>query len=376
MRISKRLKIICIILTIVVAINIPVSIQLMASDIEWSYDSQNKTLYISGTGKMDDYEDEFSMPWIDYISEIQKVVLDDNITYIGDYSFCGAKQLLDINMPKSLTGLGDFALASCPKVKKLTLNSQVTEIPDVSFAYDGIAKKSDFVIYTELGSYALQVAVDSSLNYECEYIKSSTQYPVNFTVDNMVAYYPYYAKSDGTFAFYSSGIRNTYGYVYDENLKCLAYNEDNGSDMNFRMEVELEKGNLYYLAVKVHGYKYSNGITVGVEPVSFTATGSVRAMLNTDGEPSNIGIPNATVDDIEIGSEFSFVVTSENATKTFVYNGQIKEITLSPDEENIVVFMVCDVNSDGFVNAKDYAIMKKNSSPYIDLFKNFINYSY
>lgn len=363
-------------MAIVVAVNIPVTLQLTASDINWNYDSQNKTLYITASGKMDDYADEFSMPWKEYISEIQKVVLDDNITYIGDYSFCGARQLSDINTPENLTGLGDFALASCPKLNQLTLNSQVTEIADVSFAYDGIAKKSDFVLYTELGSYALQVAVESSLNYQCEYIKSFKEYTVNFTVDNMAAYYPYYAKSDGTFAFYSSGIRNTYGYVYDKNLNCLAYNENNGSDMNFRMEVKLEKGNLYYLAVKVHGYKYAHGITVGVEPVSFTATGSVRAMLNINGEPSDIAIPNATVDNVETGTEFSFVVKPENATKTFVYNGQIKEVKLSPDDENIVVFMACDVNTDGYVNAKDYAIMKKTSSPYIDLFKNFINYSY
>lgn len=376
MKKRKKIKLLCVILAIFILINVPVSFHLMASDISWSYDNQTKTLFVNGSGKMEDYKDEFSMPWNQYISEVEKVVLDDNITYIGDYAFCGAKQLSDINTPESLTGLGEFVLASCPKINQLFLDSNVTEIADVSFAFDGIAKKSDFVLYTEFGSYPLQVAIDSSLNYECDYIKSSVEYPVNFTVSNMVAYFPYYAKSDGTFAFYSAGVRNTYGYVYDKDFNQLAYNEDNGSDMNFRMEVELEKGNLYYLAVKVHGYMFTNGITVGVEPISFTATGSVKAMLSKDGKPSNIAIPDATVDNLETGEEFSFVVTPENATKTFIYNGQIKEITLSPDEENIVIFMACDVNLDGYVNAKDYAIMKKTSSPYIELYKNFINYQY
>lgn len=373
MKPTKKFKILCMLLVATLAFT-TIQYSVLANQITWEYNSDSKTLFINGNGEMQDYENEVSMPWYDYLFEIETVVFDDNITYIGSYSLCAAKNLKQVTLPKSLTGIGEFVFASCPELKELTLSSEVDKIGDTSFAFDGTVKKSDFVLHTEIGSYALQTAIESDVNYDCDYVKSQTTYPVNFSVENMTAYFPYYAHSDGTFAFYSSGTRNTYGYVYDENLNELAYNEDNGSSMNFRMELELEKGNLYYLAVKVHSYRFTSGITVGIEPISFTATGSVKAMLNPQGEPSDITLSTATVDGIEVGELYSITVTKDDMVKTFEYNGMTQNITLSPDEETTVVFMACDMNNDGYVNAKDYAIMRKSNSPCLGIYKNFINY--
>ena len=40
-----------------------------------------------------------------------------------------------------------------------------------------------------------------------------------------------------------------------------------------------------------------------------------------------------------------------------------------------VTFLTVDVNSDGYVNAKDYSILKKNNSPYLQLYNKLISLS-
>ena len=135
-------------------------------DLDWHY--SNGTLYITGTGNMDDYSWN-GAPWYDIRNEIKAVVFEDGIVSIGSYAFfeCSnlvrivfvnslkvindnafmycynlpslilpdsveyigksiiyrCKQLTEIHLPSSLMGMGESFAGECPKLKTITIAS-------------------------------------------------------------------------------------------------------------------------------------------------------------------------------------------------------------------------------------------------------------
>ena len=61
---------------------------------------------------------------------------------------------------------------------------------------------------------------------------------------------------------------------------------------------------------------------------------------------------------------------------TFECDGKKKAVTVTPDNGDVleVVISMCDVNNDGIVNGKDFAIMRRSGSKYLDLFAAFADY--
>lgn len=124
--------------------------------ITWSYDEITKTLKLNGTGDMYNYEDYLGnkVPWAYY--EIEQVSVSDGITYIGDYAFYGCTQLTELDLPESVskigeaafmgTGLesvvlqikelGDHVFKDCHSLRSVTLLSGAERIGDGCFAGD------------------------------------------------------------------------------------------------------------------------------------------------------------------------------------------------------------------------------------------------
>lgn len=85
--------------------------------ITWSYDSG--VLTISGDGEMDDFPD--GTPWAAHKDEIEEVVLEGNISYIGAYAFKDCDGLLSVEFGDACYELGKEALASCDGLTSLWL---------------------------------------------------------------------------------------------------------------------------------------------------------------------------------------------------------------------------------------------------------------
>ena len=71
------------------------------------------TLTISGTGAMEDFEGFLAPPWMDHKQLVKKIVVEEGVTYLGDYAFYEFEALTDMNLPDSLTGTGDFVFEGC-----------------------------------------------------------------------------------------------------------------------------------------------------------------------------------------------------------------------------------------------------------------------
>ena len=89
-----------------------------------------KTLTISGTGNMEDYE-SFTKP---EFGNIKKVIIEDGVTSIGDYVFYYCTGLTEITIPNSVTSIGDYAFGYCGGLKAVTIPYSVTIISDWAFA--------------------------------------------------------------------------------------------------------------------------------------------------------------------------------------------------------------------------------------------------
>ena len=127
-------------------------------NLTWILDSEG-TLTISGAGAMFDFESNGNggatyayncfTPWQSLYNKIKKVVICDGVTSIGNYSFCGCRNLSDVSLPNTLTHIGRFAFMHCGSLKVFNMPNSVTSILDAVFYYSGIKKIkfSDNLVY-------------------------------------------------------------------------------------------------------------------------------------------------------------------------------------------------------------------------------------
>lgn len=92
-----------------------------AKSVTWSY--ADGTLTISGQGKMHDYKVDVGAkgPWETYINDIKKVVIEEGVTYIGEFAFFEHISLKEVELPQSLKEIGRAAFAHCVQLTHIDL---------------------------------------------------------------------------------------------------------------------------------------------------------------------------------------------------------------------------------------------------------------
>ena len=132
---------------------------------KWTLDSQG-TLTISGNGDTVDcyeFKEKMRQPWSAYDDQIRKVVIEEGITEIGNYSFMKCKNLESVQLPNSLKKIRiyafykceslkeikipdsvediyPYAFADCKKLKSVQLSKNLTELDDGAFQFTGLTK--------------------------------------------------------------------------------------------------------------------------------------------------------------------------------------------------------------------------------------------
>ena len=92
--------------------------------------------YVNSTNKVMHYE---YTPWYKSKEKLTKVTLEKGITSIGNYMFCGCKNITNtweelINNREELTNIGTYAFKECEKITgELSFPNKVTEIGDGTF---------------------------------------------------------------------------------------------------------------------------------------------------------------------------------------------------------------------------------------------------
>lgn len=108
-------------------------------NLTWELD-KNGTLYIRGTGKMDDYyHDEYSdyekkAPWDMHIQKITNLIIENGVTSIGNEAFEYYEKLTNIQIPDTVTSIGDWAFHGCTEINAITIPDSVTHIGIAAFS--------------------------------------------------------------------------------------------------------------------------------------------------------------------------------------------------------------------------------------------------
>ena len=104
-------------------------------DLSWKifYDG---ILIISGTGKIPDYSSSIDARFypVGLISAIKAVVIEDGITYVGDYAFAFCNNLTSVTIGNSVTAIGSRAFDYCQLLTEVTIGNSVTSIGESAFS--------------------------------------------------------------------------------------------------------------------------------------------------------------------------------------------------------------------------------------------------
>ncbi len=112
-------------------------------NLTWTYNSETKTLTISGTGTMPNYDDltvkgGMFAPWVKASSigdNLEKVEILDGVANIGENAFYYCGKLKSITIANSVTSIGSGAFYHCDSLMDITIPESVTFIGDNAFSY-------------------------------------------------------------------------------------------------------------------------------------------------------------------------------------------------------------------------------------------------
>ncbi|MBR5012264.1 MAG: leucine-rich repeat domain-containing protein, partial [Clostridia bacterium] len=100
----------------------------------WTFDDSTGTLYITGTGRVNNYINVGNTtPWLEYRDRITAVVIGDGITYVGNRAFRGLNCLVKATFGKDVTSFGYELFYNCNKLTKVEFNEGLTNIGALCF---------------------------------------------------------------------------------------------------------------------------------------------------------------------------------------------------------------------------------------------------
>ena len=102
------------------------------TNVQWSLDEKG-VLRLSGTGRMSDYPDKSSVPWVDVQGQIEQIKFDDEIISVGRYAFADCPNLTKVTLPSALQTIGKSAFNRCPKLISITIPDGIGVIGEYAF---------------------------------------------------------------------------------------------------------------------------------------------------------------------------------------------------------------------------------------------------
>ena len=90
----------------------------------WKYYFDTNTLNISGTGDMDN----FKIPWADFKTRIETIIIENGVTSIGTAVFSECKNLRKVSIPRSVININEAAFKRCQSLTTINLPISITNI--------------------------------------------------------------------------------------------------------------------------------------------------------------------------------------------------------------------------------------------------------
>ena len=145
----------------------------------WGYDPATSTLHIFGSGATADYMSSEETPWHLLETEVKHIVIDEGITYLGDFSFRGMTSLTDVTFGDPDVELGYYVFPAhmkpvnphtpvAPQIEYMTADSLTFKSVDgYEYRLDG-GKWQSSPVFEKLEkgkSYRLTQRIAETLDY-------------------------------------------------------------------------------------------------------------------------------------------------------------------------------------------------------------------
>ena len=143
------------------------------NNVTWNLGFKTGVLTISGTGTMADYSSYTDVPWYDYRSSIESIVINDGVTSIGEFAFYYCSSLISITIPESVTSIGKSAFKGCSKLTSVTINSDAI----INKAYTSSSSNLSNIFGSQVTKYIIGDNVKGIGNYafyNCSSLSSIT----------------------------------------------------------------------------------------------------------------------------------------------------------------------------------------------------------
>ena len=107
------------------------------ANLKWQYLSDSRTLYITGTGMMDDYgvfdKKNKETPW-ERFHELQTVIIEEGVMSVGTYAFEKCMNLERVSFPRNTPfHIYKNAFRSCPRLDSITITPGFIDIGNQAF---------------------------------------------------------------------------------------------------------------------------------------------------------------------------------------------------------------------------------------------------
>ena len=128
----------------------------------WTFSDATKTLTISGSGAMYDYHYRTNeAPWTSISDKIEKLVIEEGVTKLGNTAFLLCGNMKTISFPESLTDLGEDTFQYCTSLKDIRIPSRVEQIrAGVFFACKSLKSVTIPASVTSIGDAAFFISDD------------------------------------------------------------------------------------------------------------------------------------------------------------------------------------------------------------------------
>lgn len=388
---NKRLMCLIIAVALIISGVLSISLTAVAGTVSFNYEPESATLTVKGSGDILDYKenDLKSRPWNVYRDETKHIVISDGITSVGSYSFAQFKYTQTVELPSSVKSIGEASFAGCNKLLELTVPDSVETVGDYAFGFnDRMETPQGFVAHCSTKSAAQAYCFRNNIMFDSPMDSMSTT--AHITKSDELQLWSFVPLTDGKLTFYSTGKKNTVGflfdaenYVYSDNYgdlrrTALIYDDDwNGGGLNFKFSYNLKAGKRYYLGARFRLARDYDGSTLTengkFDVVAEFVCSQHKYELSSTVEPTCDEYGYNVYTCIACGDSYKesisplghdFVPSNVDGSDVVLDCSRCDKTSREPfanvyhaelTDEN----RKFDVNSDGVINAKDYAILLK-----------------
>ena len=301
------------------------------------------TLSIQGTGPMDNYSIDESIPWSHYRSRIQTVIIDDGVSNIGESAFQWCNRLTSVAIPDSVTSIGGKSFFYCTSLTDVyyggsesqwkQIETPIVKVPSLSEVASAVPLMFATIHYNSTGP--------TSTEPETPSIPAFTDVPANAYYADAVAWAVVNGITSGT----GSGTFSPESNCTRAQIVTFLWRAADSPTVNASNPFkDVAESDYYYNAVL---WAVQNGITSGTSTTTFspndtcTRAQAVTFLYRAKNSPTVSGSNSFT----DLTSGAYYINAVQWAVNTGVTSGT-SSTTFSPDQTctraQIVTFLYRD----------------------------------